>query len=144
MRLSNVVELSRSENPKEDILKAIGDISGLKVIRDEIIVATYVTPEKTKGNIILPGKTVEESRYQSKVGLVIAMGPTAFKYERIIDKDGQPKLVYLDFPEPSPKLGDWVGYQPHDGREMFIQDVTCRIMPADCIKMVLDDPEMIF
>ena len=58
-------------DPREGLLKKIGDLSKVEVFNNQILVAVYLRPEKTKSGILLPGQTRDEDKYQSKVGLVI-------------------------------------------------------------------------
>jgi len=64
-------------DPKESILKELGDISGIEVFNTHVLIATYVRPN-TKSGIHLTDKYVEEDKYQGKVGLVVKKGPLAF------------------------------------------------------------------
>jgi co-chaperonin GroES (HSP10) len=103
------------DDPKKEILDRLGDLSGLSVMHNRIVVATSIRPQKTKGGIILTDTAREEDEYQGKVGLVIAMGPLAFKDDEKTKFHGQ-KI----------EVGDWVYYHPHDGKQMKIKGVHCR------------------
>lgn len=110
------VAMLHADDPRKDILDKIGDISNLSILHNRILVATYIRPEKTKGGIILTESTRDEDEYQGKVGLVIAIGPRAF----VDDEDAK-------FHGQSVKLGDWVYYHPHDGKQLKIKGVHCRL-----------------
>ena len=70
--------MTHDEDPKDAILAALGDIEKFKVFHNEVVVAVYLRPEKTKSGIFLPDSHRDEDRHQSKVGLVVKMGPEAF------------------------------------------------------------------
>ena len=59
------MNMEHSEDPKQIILDALGDISDYKVFHNEVIVAVYLRPEKTKSGIILPDGHRDEDRHQS-------------------------------------------------------------------------------
>lgn len=140
MRL-NVASISTASDPRRAIMEAVGDLAGHQVLKDLVLVATYIEPEKTKGGIILTPKRIEESRYQGKVGLILKLGPTAFKY------DGQ-----YPYEGPLPKVGDWVKYHPGNAREFFLggpggdgnSGISCRHISSELIDAIIDDPEKIW
>ena len=49
-------------DPKQALLSHLGDISGLEVLYNNILVATYIEPEKTVGGVYLPDRSLQESR----------------------------------------------------------------------------------
>lgn len=132
-------EIASGEDPKEALLEALGDISGLELFHNQVMVATYIGPEKTTGGIILPDKTLAENRFQGKVGLVLKTGPLAFKDDPV---NG------AFFGEKTIKEGDWVFFRPADGMEMFSVDrtggVPCRVFRDVDIKGRVSDPAMLW
>ncbi len=129
---ANIVELAAASDQKTAILKAVGDLSGLKLAGSLVLVATYIEPEK-KGSIYLPQKRLEESRYQSTVGLVLKKGPAAFKYDGPYPYEGE-----------VPEEGDWVFYRTSDSREIFIRNTSCRLIHSEMINGIVNDPEMVW
>lgn len=132
-------ELAAVADPKKAILDAIGDISWFEVFHNQVLVATFVPPEKI-GNIYVPDRALEENRFQGKTGLVLAVGPMAFQ-DDAVTKFGGLKAV----------PGDWVMFRPGDGLEMFIRDrrgvndgISCRLFDDTFIKGRVDDPAMIY
>ena len=95
-------------DPAQALLDSLGDISGLQPMFNQILVATYIEPEKTKGGIIKPDNAILEGRFQGKVHLVLKLGPTAFKYDGSYQYEG-PKI----------EVGDWIVARPTDGFEFF-------------------------
>lgn len=127
-----IVQLSQATDPKAAIKKAVGDLSGLEVMFNQVLVATYFRPEKTSGGIIRPTSNVEEDRFQGKVGLVIKVGPTAFKDDEI------------DYAGQTVEVGDWVAYRVGDGWEMTLNGTPCRLISDLNIRLKVSDPELIF
>ena len=126
-------------DPRQALVDAIGDISGYECFHNRVLVATYIRPEKTKGGIILADRSLQEDRFQGKVGLVLKTGPLAFVDDTSIKFGG--KQV-----EP----GDWVLYQPSNGVEMFFVDengrdgTPCRLLEDIHIIGRIDDPSKIW
>lgn len=131
---AKTLELSRANNVKAETLKQIGDIDGVEIPNDLVLLATYIEPEKTVGGIIRPGKTLDESRFQGKAGLVLKVGPNAFKFYN----------GGYSWTGPVPVQSDWVIFRFSDAWEIFIRGVPCRIVEADFIKAVIDDPTMVY
>lgn len=128
---SNVLALAQSDDFKRDVLVKLGDISDkkLRLFNDEVLLATYITPEKTSGGIIMPQRRIDESRYQGKVGLVLKLGPTAFKYDGAFPYEG-----YV------PQVGEYVMCFASDPREVGIRGVSCKIVKSQLCRMWVDDP----
>lgn len=129
---------SRSgEDPKKAILDQLPDISDLEIFHNQVMVATYIRPEKTAGGILLPDKTIQEDRYQGKVGLVVKIGPLAFKDDSVAKFGGV-----------TVQEGEWVFYRASDGMEFFSKDrtggVPCRIFEDTQIKGRVPDPAMLW
>jgi co-chaperonin GroES (HSP10) len=131
---TRVIELiSNSKNPKMDILKHIGDLSGAKVHFNLVLVATYIRPAKTSGGIIRPDSNVGEDEWQGKVGLVLKLGSRAFKD----DND-------FEFGEDRVSVGEWVVYKVGDATPVILNGYPCRWVKDSSIKMTVKDPNMVF
>lgn len=130
---SKILDVARADNPKEGILVAIGDLSGVTVMFNQILVATYVAPEKTRGGIIRPNSAVDEDKYQGKVNLVLKVGPTAF-----INDDGTP------FEGETVKEGDWIVSRVGDGWALTVNGVPCRVLTDRNIRLKIADPQIVF
>jgi len=137
MARAKLRELASADDPKQAILNELGDLSGLELFHNQVMVATYIRPERTSGGIFLPDKTLAEDRFQGKVGLVVKLGPLAFKDDAIA-KFGGVKL----------EEGDWVYYRASDGMELFSVDKTggvpCRIFEDTMIKGRVSDPALLW
>lgn len=120
-------------DPKEAILKELGDISSLEIYNNQVLVAVYVRPEKTKSGILLPGQTRDEDRVQSKVGLVLKLGPSAFD-----DKTGE------WFRDVEISENDWVVFRPSDGWSITVNNVLCRMIDDMNIRGRVDHPDRVW
>jgi co-chaperonin GroES (HSP10) len=109
-------------------------VASLDVARNRVLVATYYVSKVTAGGIIMPNKTVDENRFQGKVGLVLKMGPFAFKYDETEAHHG---IIV-------PEIGDWVFYRPSDSWESALRGVSCRFIWDDSIAGILTDPTIIW
>lgn len=132
----NVVELSKVADFKAAVLKILKpwlDNPGNKLHGSDVLMATYVEPEKTAGGIIVPQTKTHEARFQGKIGLVVKLGPTAFKY------DGQ-----YEFEGDAPKIGDYVMFHASAPRELSILGTSCKLIDSSQIKMTVEDPTSIW
>lgn len=137
---SSFTEFSQSSDVKASILEAIGDqLDGVEIFNSDVMVATFIRPNVTKGGIYLTDKQTQEDQYQGKVGLVLKLGPSAFNYKRQFDHVGLHAQV-----------GDWVVYRASDGWEVFLRDVRSqhdkskgihvRFIDSEHIRAITDDP----
>jgi co-chaperonin GroES (HSP10) len=120
-------------DPKDVLLKELGDISGVELLNTQVLVAVYIRPEKTMGGIFIAAKTLDEDRYQSKVGLVIKTGPSAF-----VDEGGK-WFSNLDL-----KAGDWIVFRPSDGWDVTINGVLCRMFNDTAIRARIPHPDNVY
>lgn len=117
-------------DPKDVLIKSIGDLSDVKVLHCQVLVATHPGSKYHPGTRLLrTDKDLAEQRFQGSVGLVLKVGPGAFQ-------DSGPTKFYGETVGP----GDWVLVRPADGLETFIQQVPCRLFEDVSIKMKIDDP----
>jgi co-chaperonin GroES (HSP10) len=120
-------------DPAESIRNEMGDISSVEVFNNQVLVAVYIRPQKTKSGIILTNQTTDEDRYQSKVGLVLKKGPQAFE-----DVSGQ-WFDGLNIEE-----GDWIVFRPSDGWNITVNNVLCRIIDDVNIRGRVDQPDRVW
>lgn len=128
-----IIAMDHSVDPKKELLNNLGDLSAFEIFNNQVLVAVYIRPDKTKGGIYLTDKARDEDRYQGKVGLVIAMGPTAF----VDDSQSWFKGVSID-------LHDWVVFRPSDGWSLEFNGVLCRILDDTVIRGKIDRPDRVF
>jgi co-chaperonin GroES (HSP10) len=103
------------------------------LFNNQILVAVYIRPQKTKSGIYLTDKTTDEDRHQSKVGLIMKMGPSAFED----NSEGWFKGEEFN-------LKDWVVFRPADGWNVTVHGVLCRVLNDTQIKARVKNPDEIW
>jgi len=130
--MSNIAML-HEKDPKEVLLEQVGDTSKIEVFNMQVLVAVYIRPEKTKSGLFLSDRARDEDRYQSKVGLIIKKGPTAF-----VDKDGE-WFSGLDIKE-----GDWIVFRPSDGWNVTVNGTLCRMLDDMSVRARIEHPDQVW
>lgn len=125
--------MEHEDDPAAKLKEELGDLSTVEVFNNQMLVAVYIRPQKTKSGIILTDKTTEEDRYQSKVGLVIKKGPMAFE-----DATGQ------WFGDIEINEGDWIIFRPSDGWSITVNGVLCRMIDDVNIRGRIDHPDRVW
>lgn len=151
---ASIVSLSKLDEPDEQkkaIFKTLGDLDQYEMLDEELLIALYAKP-----NVLAAGKrsdgstyqlvgtdndTIEASRYQGKIGLLITKGPSAYKYH----PNGQP------YQGIEPEIGDWLISRASDGREIWLKDlrnmgaeyVCCRRIHWTLVGMRITDPRTV-
>lgn len=120
-------------DPRAALLAKLGNLSGLELFNNQVLVALYIRPEKTRSGIILADSTRDEDKSQGKVGLVIAMGPNAFK-------DPDEKW----FEGVQIELGEWVYYRASDGWSVTIDGVPCRVFDDMSVRGRIQHPDQVW
>lgn len=116
---------------KSALFKELGDLSGVEVLHSQVLVAIKVEDAKTQGGIIIPDGSLRESQFQCTTGLVIALGPGAFKDGPIAEFHG----IRL-------QLHQWILFNSSDGLQMLIRGVPCRLFEDVQIKMRIADTSL--
>lgn len=128
------LKMQHDTDPRADLLAAVGDLSELEdLFHNEILVAVYKRPEKTKGGIMLPDQVRKEDDYQGKVGLVLRKGPLAF-----VD-DSRNSFAGLNVKE-----GDWIVFRPSDGWQLIVNKGLCRMLQDIHVKARITRPDFVF
>ena len=141
----------------EDLLPAV---AGMKLQLNRCLIATYVKPKISSGGIIFTDRTTEEDRWQGKVGLLLATGPTAFRTDDVMAfadeqcateaADNHDHAIELAFAHYGiPQVGDWVAFRTSETHEIGVRvaagiGASCRQIFDDSIVMVLNDPTLIW
>lgn len=131
--------MDHAVDPREELRAKIGDISTLTIAANNVLVAVYKRPEKTKSGIILTDQNRDEDNYQSKVGLVLMVGPTAFDFDPTDDTWG--------FEALSVQVGDWIVFRPSEGWALDIkgeETVRCRMLADTAIKAKITHPDQVW
>jgi len=118
-------------DPKQKLLQDLGDLSNIEIFNNQILVAVYIRPTKTKSGLYLADRTIDEDRYQGKVGLLVGMGPSAFH-----DESGQ------WFDQAAFNMHDWLVFRPSDGWNITINGVLCRMLSDTQVKMRVPAPDV--
>jgi co-chaperonin GroES (HSP10) len=128
---------AHEEDPRLPLMRDLGNLDHIKLFNNQILVAIYKRPERTKGGIIRIDSTRKEDEYQGKVGLVLKTGPLAFE-------DDDRNQFHGQRVEP----GDWVGYRVQDGWTLIVNGpggaIPCRVLEDVHIRIGLTSPDDIF
>ena len=134
------VEVVHEQDPKELLLESLGPLPDDIVQFSSILVAIYKPPivSKTKGGIILldsmSEEDVDEYYWMGKVGLIVAMGPQAYK-----DDDN------VKFHGTANKVGDWVWFMPSNGAACEVNETFCRVFDTErFIRGTIPHPDYIW
>jgi len=125
--------ISQAKDKKKAIIEAAGDLRGVEVFSDLVLVGTYIEDEMTPGGIIKPKSTVQESEFQGKVGLVLKSGPLAYGDWEEGDEMGKNAQPHT-----------WVVYAIKDGWPVQVNGVACRFIPYDKLRARVADPAVVF
>jgi Chaperonin 10 Kd subunit len=129
----SIQDIAASADPRKAILDAVGDLSGVEIFGDMVLLGIYIRPEKTRGGILRPQNNVTEDVYQGKVGLVLKWGEDAFV-------DPESGHTY----DQTAKVGEWCVFKVGDAWNVTIKGVACRLVRDVNIKMKIADPEAVF
>lgn len=130
---AKVLQYTEGEDPKKVVFDALGDALGdWPLFLNQVLVVTAPHPEKSKGGLLYVPKTMDEERFQGKVGLVVKLGELAFDDETRWPNE-----------DTRPKIGDWVFYRNADTSECSINGISCRFILDDCIKGRVPSPKTI-
>lgn len=127
------MKINHAEDPAQKLVKELGDLSSVELFNNQILVAVYIRPTTTivgGKEFFLTDNTVDEDRYQSKVGLLVKKGPAAFD-----DKTGE------WFAGENFDLNDWLVFRPSDGWSITIHGVLCRVLSDTQVKMRVKYPD---
>ena len=125
-------KMTHDVDPAKVILDKVGDISQLELFGVQVLVGTYVRPDKTAGGVFLTDKLKDEDLYQGKVGLVLKVADGAFV-------DG----VDAKFHGKSVKPGDWIFYSVQDGWSLSVNGHHCRILEDVHVRGRLPNVDMV-
>ena len=123
--LSTISENSTSINDPDP------DISGFRITGHNLVLKPLHVEGKTKGGLIIPGKTHKDLQYLMNVCKVLDLGPRAYIQDKF-KQDG--KLV------PWCKKGDFVLIPKIGGQKILFKGIPITIISCDLVIAVLDDP----
>ena len=125
--------MEHDTDPKLVLKEQIGNIDSFDIYNNQILIAVYVRPEKTKSGIFLPENHRAEDQFQSKVGLVLKKGPAAF--------EGDDSLWFKDM---KIELDDWIVFRPSEGWAITVNGVLCRMLDDTSVRGKIDVPDKIW
>jgi hypothetical protein len=137
MRVEQLSYKIGCDDPAKIIMDRLGNsLDKLpNVYGSRVLLATAPSPSQV-GSIILIDKTREEGRFQGKCGLILKLGPSAFKYD--------PQYPNYPWEGHRPEIGDWVFFRNSDSYEIGINGISCRYIMDDKIVGNITDIEMIW
>ena len=118
------VAIAREKQKEKDEMAKIPDPTGWR-----IVILPHKGVEKTKGGVLLSDQAIQEQQWTTNVGLVMKLGPMAYK-----DKDKFSTGHWC-------KEKDWVIYARYAGSRLKIDGGELRILNDDEILGVVDSPE---
>jgi co-chaperonin GroES (HSP10) len=125
--------MNHEVDPAKVILDEIGDTSKVEVFNNQLLVAVYIRPEKTRSGLLLPGQTRDEDKFQSKVGLVLKKGPSAFQ-----DTSGE------WFQDIDIDVNEWIIMRSSDGWSITVNGVLCRMIDDMNVRGRVDHPDRVW
>jgi co-chaperonin GroES (HSP10) len=132
--------MEHAVDPRDELRAKVGmSLDDVAISANNVLVAVYKRPEKTAGGIILTDQNRDEDNYQSKIGLVLKVGPTAFDYDPTDDQWG---FQFLDVRE-----GDWIIFRPSEGWALDLkgnETVRCRMLADTAIKGKVLNPDRVW
>ena len=124
-------QMQHEIDPAQALAESLGDLSGIELFHNQVLVAVYQRPEKTKSGLYLAAATRDEDKYQSKIGLVVMKGPSAF-------------VSTGEWQFPEIELNDWVIFRPSDGWNTGVNGVLCRILVDTSVKGRVENPDLVW
>lgn len=121
-------------DPAKLVMKDAGDLSGIELFANQVLLGVYKRPEKTQSGLYLSDTTRGEDEHQGKVGLVLKLGPQAY-----VDSD-----EYHFSDEEKVHVGDWVVMWVTDGRKIQLNGQLCRVVKDYEIRMRVPAPDVVF
>lgn len=132
---SNIERLADADSPEAQanlMREMVGDLSGVEVMGNRVLVGIYIEPSKRKGSgLFLAKETLKESVYQGVVGLVLKLGKQAFKD----DPDNK-----VSFYGQAATEGQWVTFRAGDAKRTQIRGIDCRMVEDTLIDLIVTDP----
>lgn len=123
--------VSQATDKKKAIIEQVGDLSGVDVMFNMVLVAQYVRSNKI-GSILRPDSHLEEDVWQGKVGLTLKLGKFAFQ------DDGE-----TQFYGEGVEVGDWCVFKVGDAWQLTIGNWPCRLVRDSAIKLRIKDPDIV-
>jgi len=127
--------IAEATDQKQAILDYVGDLSDYQVLGARVLVAIKPPRRKTKGGIHLTDTNASESQWTGNMGLLLKIGPSAFKYSG----SGQ----HYAWEGIKPEVGQWVEFDPIGARGVGIRGLMCKYVDSWQIGAIVPDAEMV-
>ena len=101
-----------------------------------ILIMPYNPPKISKGGIAIPDEVHERERLSTNVGLVMAVGPLAYKDHAKFGDPNNPNAPW----NPWCQEKDWVLFGRYAGSRFKIDGGELRLLNDDEILAVIEDP----
>lgn len=124
------MRMEHTIDPREKLLNDLGDLANIEIFNNKLLLAVYLRPEKTKSGFILPGSNLNEDKYQSKVGLLIKMGASAFQ------DDSNVWFQNIEI-----ELHNWLFFKPTNSWSMTVNGILCRVIEDSLIEGRVQHPD---
>jgi hypothetical protein len=128
-------KMQHDRDPADVVREAIGDFSGLELYDYQILIGSYIRPERTEAGLIQTDTSLDEDKWQGKVGLILDIGPKAQEALEIAADRFPHKRI--------PKIGDWVFFKTHDGFLLTVNGHECRVLEEKHLRGRVAHPDMI-
>lgn len=138
----SVVKMKHVIDPKVAIWNKLKGYEGaFKPLGATVLIAVYERGERTAGNIIIPetSQLRKEDKFQGNVGMVVKMGPLAFRD----DADHE-------WGDTKPAVGDWVVFDVNSAYILSFgqsvkkeENTTMRVAQDVYIRGIVDDPDLV-
>lgn len=132
---TKVIEVVHDKDPKLVITDALK--AWLPRIRSatgaDYLICVYERPEKMTNGLIMPqnASRLVEDKFQGNVGLIVAKGPNVEEYKSFFRNGAMPQV------------GDWVAFRTQEAVAFTLGDRAMRLVQANMIRLVLEDPDCI-
>lgn len=128
-----IEKLANSKDQRATAFELLGDLSGMKVMANKVLVCMYIEPDM-RGSLFIAKETLRESVFQGTVGLVVKKGQMAFK-------DDEATKTY--FHGEDAQVGEYVVFRAGDGKRVQIRGVDCKWVDDVVIDAVVAEPTLI-
>lgn len=139
--ITKAVQIREHEDPAIGIRMRVKELlDGIRIGGQDILVGIYEPAKgaRTSGGIILPDKTRDEYRWQGVTGLVLKIGPLAYKTEKtqnwFANEDGNPA---------PPKIGEWVMFDVKTSHSFLLGTQPCRFVACQYVMGIVARPDLV-
>lgn len=138
--IDRAIEFQLGSDPASEIrLNVMEHLDDIRIGGSDVLVGVWMPGERlTKGGLLLPGNSQQEYQFQGVTGLVLKLGPHAYKTQKserwFLDDDGN---------DDPPKVGEWVSFNFKQGESFLLGRQPCRLVSDQYILMRLPRPDLI-